>query len=108
MKPEETPGYSIRNYHNVNEIYQQIEKLVGQAIHPIKREEMELYLEGFKKRYKSSLPVIDKAMQYIPGGVQHNLAFNYPFPLYLTGPKVPPLMVCMVNCLNPTSGFTGD
>jgi glutamate-1-semialdehyde 2,1-aminomutase len=42
---------------------------------------MEKYLEGFSKKYASSKPVIDKAMNYIPGGVQHNLAFNYPFPI---------------------------
>lgn len=81
MKPVEKPGFAIRNYHNVNEVYQQIEKLVGQSIHPVKREEMELYLERYKNKYASSKPVIEKAMQYIPGGVQHNLAFNYPFPI---------------------------
>jgi glutamate-1-semialdehyde 2,1-aminomutase len=81
MKPDKNPGFAIRNYHDVTEIYQKIEKLVAQPIHPIKREEMERYLDGYNKKYKSSLPVIDNAMQYIPGGVQHNLAFNYPFPI---------------------------
>ena len=28
--------------------------------------------------------MIDKAREIIPGGVQHNLAFNYPFPLVFT------------------------
>ena len=29
--------------------------------------------------------MIDEAKNYIPGGVQHNLAFNHPFPLVFTG-----------------------
>ncbi len=77
----ENPGYAIRNYHHVPEIYEAIGKLVAQPIRDIRREEMEKYLEGFRKKYASSKTVIDRAMQYIPGGVQHNLAFNYPFPI---------------------------
>ena len=30
---------------------------------------------------KRSKELTDEAKQVIPGGVQHNLAFNYPFPL---------------------------
>jgi 4-aminobutyrate aminotransferase-like enzyme len=29
----------------------------------------------------SNVCVTDQAKQIIPGGVQHNLAFNYPFPI---------------------------
>ena len=74
-------GFAIIKYHNVSEIYAQIEALVNQPIHPIRRDEMEKYLEGFDKKYASSKPVIEEARKYIPGGVQHNLAFNYPFPI---------------------------
>ncbi len=68
-------------YHNVEEIYQKIGQLVKQPIRPIKGDEMKKYMEGFEKKYASSKPVIERAKHYIPGGVQHNLAFNYPFPI---------------------------
>jgi glutamate-1-semialdehyde 2,1-aminomutase len=42
---------------------------------------MEHYLLEFDRKYASSLPVIEDAMKVIPGGVQHNLAFNYPYPI---------------------------
>lgn len=81
MNPVYKSGFSIANYHNVSDIYRQIEGLISQPIRPIHRAEMEAYLQDFEKKYASSKPVIEQAMQYIPGGVQHNLAFNYPFPI---------------------------
>jgi glutamate-1-semialdehyde 2,1-aminomutase len=81
MKNQENNSFAIAQYHDVKQIYQQINILVNQDIRPIKREEMELYLKGFEKKYASSKPLIEKAKKYIPGGVQHNLAFNYPFPI---------------------------
>jgi glutamate-1-semialdehyde 2,1-aminomutase len=74
-------GFAIKEYHDVAEIYHKIQKLLAQPIRPVRRNEMENYLEAFKKKYASSKPVIEKAMNYIPGGVQHNLAFNYPYPI---------------------------
>jgi len=81
MNTKTSGGFSITNYHNVSEIYRQLDTLVNQAPHPIRRKDMEAYLEGFQKKYASSKPVIEQAMEFIPGGVQHNLAFNYPFPI---------------------------
>lgn len=81
MNPEIKPGFSIANYHNVSDIYNQIDNLVNQSIRPIRREDMESYLRDFEKKYASSKPVIEGAKKFIPGGVQHNLAFNYPFPI---------------------------
>jgi len=78
---ETNTGFAIANYHNVNEIYDQIDRLVNQPVCPIRRDEMEKYLAGFEQKYASSKPVIEQAREYIPGGVQHNLAFNYPFPI---------------------------
>ena len=81
MNPDKSSGFSIAKYHNVSDIYKQLDKLVNQPIRPIRREDMEAYLDGFEKKYATSKPVIEQAMNYIPGGVQHNLAFNYPFPI---------------------------
>lgn len=81
MSKQTKTGFAISKYHDVAEIYKGIDNLVQNPIRPIKRDEMKKYMEGFKKKYASSKPVIDEAMNYIPGGVQHNLAFNYPFPI---------------------------
>lgn len=81
MNPLNTNGFSISEYHNVEEIYARIDHLIRQPIRPVRRDEMEKYLKGFEKKYASSKKVIDRAKEFIPGGVQHNLAFNYPFPI---------------------------
>ncbi len=74
-------GFAIKEYHDVDGIYDRIGRLLAQPIRPVKRDEMEKYIEAFHEKYASSKPVIEKARQYIPGGVQHNLAFNYPYPI---------------------------
>jgi len=73
--------YAISEYHNVNEIYAKLNKLVGQPLHPIKRKKMQEFLGYFDSQCKRSKALTDEAKKYIPGGVQHNLAFNYPFPI---------------------------
>jgi glutamate-1-semialdehyde 2,1-aminomutase len=78
------PGFSISKYHNVHEITQKLETLLAQPIRPIKHPEMEKYLDYFNKKCISSKRIIEQAKNYIPGGIQHNLAFNYPFPLVFT------------------------
>src|SRR6056300_1712692 len=74
-------GFAISEYHDTREIYTKINALVEQPIRPIRRDEMDSYLKAFEEKYKTSKPVIEQAKNYIPGGVQHNLAFNYPFPI---------------------------
>ena len=44
---------------------------------------MEIYLEQFEKRCPKSKAITERARQFIPGGIQHNLAFNYPFPIVI-------------------------
>ena len=39
------------------------------------------YLDYFETQCRRSRELTDEAAELIPGGVQHNLAFNYPFPL---------------------------
>jgi glutamate-1-semialdehyde 2,1-aminomutase len=42
---------------------------------------MQEFLAYFDEKCQRSKTLTDEAKQYIPGGVQHNLAFNYPFPI---------------------------
>jgi glutamate-1-semialdehyde 2,1-aminomutase len=73
--------YAISEYHNVDEIYKKLNALVAQPLHPVKREKMQEFLGHFEAQCKRSKALTDDARKYIPGGVQHNLAFNYPFPI---------------------------
>jgi glutamate-1-semialdehyde 2,1-aminomutase len=76
--------FAISEYHDIKPIYDQLDKLVNQPIRPVKRDKMQDYLNYFENKCSTSKEMIGKAQQYIPGGVQHNLAFNYPFPLVFT------------------------
>lgn len=74
----------MKPYHNVDEIYGKIDHLLALPVHPVKREAMQAYLKYFDERCPRSKAMIYEAKKFIPGGVQHNLAFNYPFPLVFT------------------------
>jgi len=73
--------YAISEYPNVDEVYAKLEALISQPTRPVRREKMAEYLNYFDTKCVRSKQLIDEAKQIIPGGVQHNLAFNYPFPI---------------------------
>jgi len=74
-------GYAIREYHDVDEIYKKLNNLVRQPLRHIRQDKMQEFMNYFDNLCKRSKELTDEAKKYIPGGVQHNLAFNYPFPL---------------------------
>ena len=76
---------------NVDTIYRQLNQLISQPIRPISRPAMAKYLAYFEEKCARSKQMVDDATQYIPGGVQHNLAFNYPHPVVF--PKAEGLFV---------------
>ena len=45
------------------------------------KEVLENAMDYFEKNCKNSKKMVDEAKNYIPGGAQHNLAFNYPYPI---------------------------
>ncbi len=73
--------YAISKYPDTDEIFAKLNALIKQPIRPIRREKMDEFLRYFETRAAKSKAMTDEAKQYIPGGVQHNLAFNYPFPM---------------------------
>ncbi|MCG8338028.1 MAG: aminotransferase class III-fold pyridoxal phosphate-dependent enzyme [Proteobacteria bacterium] len=77
-------GFAISDYHDTKAIYRQFDELLNQPIRALSRESMNGYLHYYEEKCQLSKTMIDQAMNYIPGGVQHNLAFNYPFPLVFT------------------------
>jgi glutamate-1-semialdehyde 2,1-aminomutase len=79
--------YAISKYPNVEEINAAFDRLIAQPMHPVKRDKMEVYLKYFEDKCKASKKLTDQAKKFIPGGVQHNLAFNYPFPIAIKKAK---------------------
>jgi glutamate-1-semialdehyde 2,1-aminomutase len=73
--------YAISEYPDADEIYARLRELIRQKPRRLRRERMAQVLGHFEARCAGSRRLSDEAKQCIPGGVQHNLAFNYPFPL---------------------------
>ncbi len=74
--------FAISQYPNPKEVTAELDALISQPIYSIKPEALKDYEDNFYgKKCSKSKAMIDEAKQIIPGGVQHNLAFNYPFPL---------------------------
>jgi glutamate-1-semialdehyde 2,1-aminomutase len=76
-------AYAISSYHEVDVIYRKLGRLVEEEARPLGREAMNEYLKRLEEGCPKARAVVAEAKQYIPGGVQHNLAFNYPFPLVI-------------------------
>lgn len=76
-------GYAIARYSEAKEIYASLAALMDLPALPIERSAMAAYLRHFDERCPRSKALVEEAKRYIPGGVQHNLAFNYPFPLVI-------------------------
>ena len=73
--------YAISEYPNVDEVYRKLDKLISQPMRPVRHEKMQEYLRYFDESCVRSKALTDEAKKLIPGGVQHNLAFNHPFPI---------------------------
>ena len=73
--------YAISEYPDVKQVYARLDALISQPLRPVEHEAMQSYLDYFETRCRRSKQLTDEAKQVIPGGVQHNLAFNYPFPI---------------------------
>ncbi|MFA5585405.1 MAG: aminotransferase class III-fold pyridoxal phosphate-dependent enzyme [Saccharofermentanales bacterium] len=73
--------YSISRWPDVDDIAARMDRLVNDRLYSIKPEAMARYMDYFHTKCRRSKEIITEAREYIPGGVQHNLAFNYPFPL---------------------------
>ena len=75
----------ISRWDDPNTINDQLKKLTDAPIYEVSQE----YYQGEVMRYfdekcTRSCAVYEEAKEYIPGGVQHNLAFNKPFPICIT------------------------
>ena len=78
---EEAPGYSISEYLDVDDTMRRLKALVAQPLRGLRHDALLDTLNYFETKCRASKEITDRAKKLIPGGVQHNLAFNYPFPL---------------------------
>ena len=72
---------AISAWPDIGALYERIEALINQPMRPLRRDAMQRVLGWFEERCSGSRRLYDAAQRVIPGGIQHNLAFNYPFPL---------------------------
>jgi len=63
------------------EMKTKIKNIVDQPIRNFKPEELKGIIERYHKNHPRSKEAYERARKIIPGGVEHNLAFNHPFPL---------------------------
>lgn len=80
--PPHAPSRSaISAWPDVASLYGRFAELVGQPMRPIRAAAMQQVMGYFEQRCRASRQLAERAKAVIPGGVQHNLAFNHPFPL---------------------------
>ncbi|MFI3229212.1 MAG: aminotransferase class III-fold pyridoxal phosphate-dependent enzyme, partial [Bacillota bacterium] len=73
--------YGITKWQDPKEIYSALDALTKEPIWELSEAELAKVLEHFETKCAKSKAIATEAKNYIPGGVQHNLAFNYPFPI---------------------------
>src|SRR5262249_43661771 len=77
----------ISSWPDVESLYRRFEALVNQPMRALRRDAMARVLDWFERRCSGSKQLFESAARVIPGGVQHNLAFNYPFPLAIASAR---------------------
>ncbi len=77
-------GYAISNWQDAKTIYKELNDLTSKPIYCISDDALKTTLDYFETKCSKSKEITTEAKQYIPGGVQHNLAFNFPFPICMT------------------------
>jgi glutamate-1-semialdehyde 2,1-aminomutase len=85
-------------YQDPKPIYEKLDRMLILPPIAIRKDAMEDYLEYFNTKCAKSKEMVTEAKDYIPGGVQHNLAFNYPFPLVFDRAQGPYLHDVDGNC----------
>ncbi len=75
-------GYGITRWPNAQEINKSLKELTDQNIYSVPVDTYKDICENYyDKKCAKSKEITAEAKKYIPGGVQHNLAFNKPFPM---------------------------
>jgi glutamate-1-semialdehyde 2,1-aminomutase len=75
------PRPAISAWPDTHGLYRRFDELVRQPMRPIRPSNLGRIMRYFDERCQGSRRLAEQAKAVIPGGVQHNLAFNHPFPL---------------------------
>ncbi|UXH80727.1 aspartate aminotransferase family protein [Roseateles amylovorans] len=78
----DTPAISA--WPDTEQLYRRLADLVAQPMRPIRPDAMSKVLRWFDAHCQGSKQLAERACAVIPGGVQHNLSFNHPFPLAMS------------------------
>lgn len=82
LKGKKEAGYGVTRWANAQEINESLKELTSQPIYSVTEEAYKDICENYyDKQCAKSKAITAEAKKYIPGGVQHNLAFNKPFPM---------------------------
>jgi glutamate-1-semialdehyde 2,1-aminomutase len=81
VRTAETPSYAISAWPDYTEVMDGLNALLKQPPRGIAKANMAKVLDYFETKCATSKAWAKRAAEVIPGGVQHNLAFNYPFPI---------------------------
>ena len=77
-------GFAIDTYLDAEAVNKELDALIQKPVYTIRREKLKDYVQNyFEQKCSQSKAMIAQAKKVIPGGVQHNLAFNYPFPIVI-------------------------
>lgn len=76
--------YAISEWPDTKKINADLKKLVSSPMRELTHDYKNQVLQWWDKHCKKSKDMVAIAAKIIPGGVQHNLAFNYPWPLAVT------------------------
>ena len=74
----------ISRWDDPNEINRKLKELTSQPIWEVDDEYYKEVMKYYDEKCVQSKAVYEEAKNYIPGGVQHNLAFNKPFPMCMS------------------------
>lgn len=76
---------SISRWDDPDEINRKLKELTSQPIWEVDDDYYEnTILKYYDEKCRESRAVFEESQKYIPGGVQHNLAFNKPFPMCMS------------------------
>ena len=78
-------GFAIDEYLDAEAVIRELDGLIRKPVYTVLPDALRKYeTEYFETKCRRSKEMIGEARGIIPGGVQHNLAFNYPFPIVIT------------------------
>lgn len=80
-RPAPAPIPAVSQWPDTDDVFLRLKALLKLPPRGLKPENRARVMEYFETRCRKSRAISEEAARYIPGGVQHNLAFNYPFPL---------------------------